>query len=192
MSFILILYLFFGCDVYEFCRDKNVRGASQNIRSKGNKSGDCCYDWWEPRRGGQWRTETKQDNIRPKGSERKNTLGSSHDRPITPLASSTVTKTTRQNKAISQVKRTAQPATHLPLRNRFDALVGEGEWVVKTAVTYPDCSFHLYKREAKARVVIRFFKWINFSKSSNKINILPSDKTPFKRRRLHRFTWQLF
>lgn len=65
--------------------------------------------------------------IRPKGPERKNTLGSSHDRPITPLVSSTVTKTTRQNKAISQVKRTAQPATHLLLCNRFDALLGEGE-----------------------------------------------------------------
>lgn len=27
------------------CRDKNVRGASQNIRSEGNESGNWCYDW---------------------------------------------------------------------------------------------------------------------------------------------------
>lgn len=65
--------------------------------------------------------------IRPNGPDRKNTLGSPHNKPITHLASSMVTKTTRQDKAISQNKRTAQPATHLSLRNRFDALQGESE-----------------------------------------------------------------
>ena len=38
-----ILYRFFACDV-GFCRNKNVRGASQNIRSEGSESRYWHYE----------------------------------------------------------------------------------------------------------------------------------------------------